>query len=193
MGKKPVKLEAPLGETNVLLHCCCAPCSGGIILTLKESGIKPTVLFYNPNIHPQEEYALRKSTLLKFLTKEEIDFIDADYTPDDWFARTKGLEEEPQRGRRCDQCFLMRLEYAARLARDQGFKIFTSSFGISRWKDMDQVNRAGHAAANQYGVIYWDFNWRKNNGSLFASQVAKNEGFYIQRYCGCRYSLNHSR
>jgi len=161
-------------------------------MTLKASGIAPTVLFYNPNIHPKEEYELRKSTLLKFLTKQEIAFIDADYTPEDWHFRTKGLEHEPQRGKRCEQCFLLRLEYAARLARDRGFKVLTSSFGISRWKDMEQVNRAGHSAANKQGIIYWDHNWRKNSGSLLSSEISKKESFYLQQYCGCDISLNQA-
>ena len=91
----------PLDETKLLLHCCCAPCSGGIIESLLESGIELTVLFYNPNIHPEEEYERRKGEIVRFIGKKDIPFVDSDYDPDIWFKRIKGLEAEPERGRRC--------------------------------------------------------------------------------------------
>lgn len=192
--KKTHKLPLPeslLLNPSILLHCCCAPCSGGIITTLIRSGITPTVLFYNPNIHPEEEYRKRKHVLTDFLKKIKIPFVDADYDPDTWFNATTGMEEEPQRGKRCSTCFQIRLEYSAKFAKDNGFKIFTSSFGISRWKDMDQVNQAGRTAGEKYGVLYWDYNWRKNRGQELMREVTLQEAFYQQNYCGCRYSLNN--
>lgn len=188
MNNQNLKIETPNGGNNVLLHCCCAPCSGGIIKTLKNSGIIPTVLFYNPNIQPKEEYELRKRTLLAFLSKETIPFIDADYDPEAWISKTKGMEGDPQRGERCSTCFSMRLEYCAKLAKEKGFTVITSTFGISRWKDIDQVNTIGKEITQKYGIIYWDFNWRKNGGQNLMLEISRQEQFYQQTYCGCKYS-----
>ncbi|MFP4472736.1 MAG: epoxyqueuosine reductase QueH [Candidatus Omnitrophota bacterium] len=184
-----ISLQPDQAPKHLLLHCCCAPCSGGIIKTLSDAGIEITVLFYNPNIHPQEEYELRKDHLTRYLNRLHIHFVDSDYNSEAWFKQTAGLENEPQRGRRCRICFEHRLNYSAEYAREHGFPVFTSSFGISRWKDMDQVNSAGKKAAEQHGVYYWDHNWRKKGGSQLMSEIARQENFYRQKYCGCRYSM----
>ncbi|MBN1870689.1 MAG: epoxyqueuosine reductase QueH [Candidatus Omnitrophica bacterium] len=182
-------LSLPNTERKVLLHCCCAPCSGGIIETLLKADIAPTILFYNPNIHPQEEYEKRKEELIRFAVKKNVPFADSDYDLDTWFERVKGLEDEPERGARCSVCFDMRLERSALFAHENGFAVFTSNLGISRFKDMDQVNAAGlHAASRYPGLIYWTYNWRSGNGMTLMRQVAKNENFYRQKYCGCVYS-----
>ncbi|MEW5894780.1 MAG: epoxyqueuosine reductase QueH [Candidatus Omnitrophota bacterium] len=186
--KQSPKIEAPNREERILFHCCCAPCSGGIITLLEESGIRPTVLFFNPNIQPEAEYNLRKQTLTKFLTRKNIPFIDSDYDPQPWFDLMQGMENEPQRGKRCFECFKMRLEYSARLAKERGFNVLSSSFGISRWKDMDQVNSAGNEAAREHGIIYWDYNWRRKGGQDLMRRVTREQNFYQQTYCGCKYS-----
>ena len=117
-------------------------------------------------------------------------FIDADYDPDNWFARAKGLEEEPERGVRCTMCFDMRFARTALYAHEHGFKVMTSSLGISRWKNMAQINDCGQRAAEPYeGLSYWDFNWRKAGGAERMIQISKREEFYQQEYCGCIYSL----
>ena len=184
------ELIPPNREKRVLLHCCCAPCSGDIIETLVAHGIDLTVFFYNPNIHPKEEYEIRKEEIIRFCRKINIPFIDADYDPDNWLKRVKGLEEEPERGRRCSVCFDMRLEQSALFAAENSFKVFTSSFGISRWKDLDQVNTSGSRAAGRYpNLIYWAYNWRKQGGSTRMVEIAKREQFYQQKYCGCIYSM----
>jgi len=181
-------LTPPGHHNHILLHCCCAPCSGGIITAIQDAGLCQTVLFYNPNIHPEEEYLKRKQTITQFLEKNRIAFIDSDYDPAPWYQATTGLETEPQRGRRCEACFFMRLNYAAALAGKMGIQILTSSFGMSRWKDLEQVNRAGHQAAADHGIVYWDHNWRKKGGQDLASQVIRREAFYRQTYCGCEFS-----
>ena len=187
--EKENNLVLPNGEKKVLLHCCCAPCSGGIIESLLESSIDLTILFYNPNIHPEKEYEIRKAEIVRFAKKMNIPFIDSDYDQDVWFKRVEGLELEPERGRRCSVCFDMRLERAALFAMEHGFKIFTSNLGISRWKDRHQVNESGMCAASRYpDLVYWTYNWREQNGSARMYQVAKREGFYRQKYCGCIYS-----
>ena len=153
-------------------------------------GINYTIFFYNPNIHSRKEYEIRKNENIRFAQKMNVPFIDADYDTSDWFARVKGLEFEPERGARCSVCFDMRLERTALYAHEHDFKVIVSSLGISRWKDMDQVNACGTRAAGHYeGMVYWTYNWRKNGGSARMYEIAKREGFYQQEYCGCVYSL----
>lgn len=184
------RLELPEGKSKLLLHSCCAPCSGEVMEALVYSDIDFTIFFYNPNIHPIQEYEIRKEENKRFAVKHNISFIDADYNKDDWFTRTTGMENEPERGKRCTECFDMRFEVTAHYAREHGFPVFTSSLGISRWKDMNQINGCGmRAAEKNAGVTYWTFNWRKNGGAERMYKIAKEENFYQQEYCGCVYSL----
>ncbi len=184
------QLILPDGALKLLLHTCCAPCSGEVMEALMESGIDFTLFFYNPNIHPIQEYELRKQENVVFAAKHNIPMIDADYDKDQWFQRVKGLEWEPERGRRCSACFDMRFERTALYAHEHGFSVFTSSLGISRWKDMNQINDSGIRAASRYeGMTYWTYNWRKQGGAARMYEIAKREEFYKQEYCGCVYSL----
>ena len=186
-------LETPNGEEKVLLHSCCAPCSGDLMQRMVDSDIDYTVFFYNPNIHPLKEYIIRKDENKRFADKNNIEFIDADYDVQDWFKRAKGMEFEPERGIRCTMCFDMRFIRTALHASENGFKLFTSSLGISRWKNMDQINDCGLRAAKHYdGVEYWTFNWRKSGGGGRMYEIAKEQEFYKQEYCGCIYSLRDS-
>lgn len=185
-----VKLPVPEGEGRVLLHSCCAPCSGEVMEAMAASGLDILIYFYNPNIHPRREYDLRKDENIAFAKKMNIPFIDADYDADNWFVRVKGLENEPERGIRCTKCFDMRFERTALYAHEHGYKLFTSCLGISRWKNMDQINECGHRAASRYpDVQYWDYNWRKGGGGARMIEISKREEFYQQEYCGCIYSL----
>ncbi len=184
------KLETPNGESSLLLHSCCAPCAGEIMEAVAASEIKTTVYFYNPNIHPIQEYELRKEENKRYCQKLGFDFIDADYDKDNWFKRIKGLENEPERGERCTKCFDMRFERSALYAHENNFFLFATTLGISRWKDLDQVNNSGLRAADRYsGLNFWDFNWRKAGGSPRMIEISKREEFYQQEYCGCVYSL----
>ena len=184
------RLVPPNAEWRVLLHSCCAPCSCSIMEMMAASGIDFTVFFYNPNIHARGEYEIRKNENKHFAKTQGIPFIDADYNRENWFDRVKGLEWEPERGRRCTVCFDMRFERTALYAYEHGFKVFTSSLGISRWKDMVQVNESGMRAASRYpGLIYWTYNWRKEGGSQRMYEIGRQEQFYQQEYCGCAYSL----
>jgi len=180
----------PGGHSKVLLHSCCAPCSGEVMEAMLASGIDYTIFFYNPNIHPQKEYELRKSENIRFAEKFGVPFVDADYDVDNWFARAKGMENEPERGARCTICFDMRFERTALYAHEQGFSVITSCLGISRWKNMEQINACGVRAASRYpGMIYWTLNWRKKGGAQRMVEISKREQFYMQEYCGCVYSL----
>jgi predicted adenine nucleotide alpha hydrolase (AANH) superfamily ATPase len=186
---RPV-LNMPKENSNLLLHSCCAPCAGEIMEALAASKIKTTVYFYNPNIHPTEEYEIRKDENKRFCDKLGFECIDGDYDKDNWFERIKGLEDEPERGKRCTQCFDMRFERSALFAKENGFGVYATTLGISRWKDMEQINTSGLRAAKRYeDVSYWDFNWRKQGGSSRMIEISKREEFYQQEYCGCVYSL----
>ncbi|MBI3314479.1 MAG: epoxyqueuosine reductase QueH [Candidatus Omnitrophica bacterium] len=180
----------PGGERKVLLHSCCAPCSGSVIEKIHEAGIALTVFFYNPNIHPRREYEIRKAENVRYAEKMGIPFVDADYDTENWFALTQGHEDDPERGERCSMCFEMRFVRTAKYAAEHGFQVITSCLGISRWKDFDQVTRAGEKAASLFpGVRYWGFNWRKKGGSNRMTEIAREENFYQQQYCGCVHSL----
>lgn len=184
------KLEAPGGASEVLLHSCCAPCEGEVLETMLESGIKPTVFFYNPNIHPKKEYELRKEEDKRFCEKLGLVHHDGDYDVRNWFERVRGMEWEPERGIRCTSCFDMRFERTALFAKEHGFRVFTSCLGISRWKNMAQINGCGERAAARYDeMTYWTYNWRKCGGAQRMLEVSKRENFYQQEYCGCVYSL----
>lgn len=184
------KLILPNGASALLLHSCCAPCSGEVMEALLASEIEFSIFFYNPNIHPQQEYLIRKQENVSFAQQHGIPFIDADYDKDNWFIRVKGLEMEPERGLRCTACFDMRFERTALYAHEHGFPVICSSLGISRWKDMEQINASGLRAASRYpNIEYWTYNWRKNGGAARMYEIAKREGFYQQEYCGCVYSL----
>ena len=183
-------LVPPNNEKKLLLHTCCAPCCGELIQALIASKIELTLFFYNPNIHPLKEYELRKLENIKYSEKHNIRFIDADYDTDNWFSRIKGLENEPERGERCTKCFDMRFERTALYAKENGFNLFSSSLGISRWKDLNQINESGTRAAKRYKSLdYWTYNWRKRGGAERMYKIAKEESFYKQEYCGCVYSL----
>lgn len=185
-----IELELPSGESKVLLHSCCAPCSGEVMEAMMKVGIKLTIFFYNPNIHPKKEYEIRKQENIKYATRLNIPFVDADYNVQEWFQKAKGLENEPERGKRCSMCFDDRFIKTAAYAVQNGFKVFTSSLGISRWKNMEQINESGKYAASLYeGVSYWTYNWRKAGGGARMYDIAKRENFYKQEYCGCIYSL----
>lgn len=187
------KIIPPHGVKKLLLHSCCAPCAGEMMEAMIESGIQLTVFFYNPNIHPKQEYLIRKEENIRYCRQLEIPFVDADYDVGRWFARAKSMEWEPERGRRCTMCFDMRFERTARYAREHHFSLWATSLGISRWKDMEQINKSGRRASRAYpGVEFWDFNWRKDGGAARMYEIAKREGFYQQQYCGCIYSLRDS-
>ena len=187
--ERPV-LDTPNGADKILLHSCCAPCAAEVMDALAASDIQTTIFFYNPNIHPRDEYEIRKQENIRYAEKLGMDFIDGDYNVRDWFDRTKGMEWEPERGVRCTACFDMRFEVTADVAAAQGYNLISSTLGISRWKNMDQINGSGdRAAARHDGMKYWTFNWRKQGGSQRMIEISKNEEFYQQEYCGCVYSM----
>lgn len=174
----------------LLLHACCAPCAGGVLESLLEAAVAVTVWFDNSNIHPPSEYERRLDEMRRFAGRLGVPLLCADYQPGTWLAAMKGLEDIPERGERCKLCFRWRLESSAGLAARLGLSAFATTLGISRWKNLAQVNAAGQAAAAvQPGVFFLPVNWRKGGGTQRMVEMARREGFYQQEYCGCRFSL----
>eukprot|EP00873_Tetraselmis_striata_P025901 jgi/Tetstr1/446165/TSEL_003566.t1 len=185
--------KPPNGAQKVLLHSCCAPCSGAMVHEMRKGGLDITIFFYNPNIHPRKEYELRKAENVRYAKKLGIPFVDADYDADNWFERAKGLEHSPERGARCTMCFDMRMDRTALHAAEHGFPIFTTTNATSRWKDINQVNASGIQAAQKYeGVDYWVYNWQTQQMTDLKYRINAQEEFYKQEYCGCAFSLRDS-
>lgn len=185
--KLPLPLEGDGGR--LLLHACCAPCSSAIVEWMLQHDLRPTIFYYNPNIFPRGEYEIRKHESKRHAESLGIEWIDGDYDHELWQQCVCGLENEPERGRRCEQCFLMRMKAAAEKAKSIGIKYFTTTLASSRWKNLEQINRAGHDAEKLVGgVVFWDQNWRKGGLYERRNQLLKEFNFYNQQYCGCEFS-----
>ena len=182
-------LQTPDGETTVLLHTCCAPCSSAIIEALMQNGITPVIYYCNPNIYPREEYEIRKNECTRYAESLGLEIIDADYDHENWLEAVRGLEDQPERGGRCLKCFKLRLLRTARYAKERGIKVITTTLASSRWKSLDQINEAGRWACLDKDVIWWDQNWRKGGLQERRLQIIREYDFYNQLYCGCEFSM----
>lgn len=171
---------------KMLLLSCCAPCSIGVIQTLAQSKKQFAVVFFNPNIRPLSEYIKRRDENKRICDLYHVPFIELEYDTCAWDNATQGLMNEPERGKRCDKCFELRLMRVAQYAKQNGYTSFSSVLGISRYKDFDQVNRAAQTAANTYNIPYDLTNWRKNGGEQLRATLTKELNLYNQRYCGCK-------
>ena len=192
MAKKKFEVEVPGGETRVLLHTCCAPCSSAIVECMMKHGIRPTIFYCNPNIYPLEEYLKRKNECTRYAESLGLEIVDADYDHDGWLGYVKGLEDEPERGGRCLKFFRMRLLKTAQYARDKGYKVITTTLASPRWKSLEQIEAAGlDACADIPEVTYWTRNWRKGGLSERRLAIIKEMNFYNQTYCGCEFSLRN--
>ena len=195
MKRRENKIQAPMGETTVLLHTCCAPCSSAIIEAMMKNGITPVIYYCNPNIYPHQEYEIRKNECTRYAQSLGLEIIDADYDHENWLEAVKGMEDEPERGGRCLKCFKLRLLRTASYAAERGIKVITTTLASSRWKSLDQINEAGTWAVGQTetspenSVIWWDQNWRKNGLQERRLQIIKEYDFYNQLYCGCEFSM----
>ena len=196
MKKKDNSIQAPMGETKVLLHTCCAPCSSAIIEALMNNGITPVIYYCNPNIFPQEEYEIRKNECTRYAQSLGLEIVDADYDHENWLEAVRGLEGEPERGGRCLKCFKLRHLRTAGYARQRGMKVITTTLASSRWKSLDQINEAGIWTCDTVSsgnpddtVLWWDQNWRKGGLQERRLQIIKEYDFYNQLYCGCEFSM----
>ncbi len=186
---------------ELLLHACCAPCSSAIVEWLLQHEVRPTIFYYNPNIFPFEEYEIRKEESKRHAESLGIKWIDGDYDHEGWLQDVCGLENEPERGRRCEQCFLLRLTKTAQKAQELDIPYFATTLASSRWKNLEQINRAGLLAqqavrsesnllplTSHFSPLFWPQNWRKGGLQDRRNQLLKEYQFYNQQYCGCEFS-----
>ena len=204
---KQSAIIVPEGCTRVLLHACCAPCSSAIVEWLLAHKIEPVIYYYNPNIWPYEEYEIRKNESKRHAESLGITWYDDDRLQvtgygeahEAWRCAVQGLENEPERGKRCEACFYHRLLATARKAQELGIPFFATTLASSRWKNLEQVNAAGLKAQEavnrtpngspaQEPLLFWAQNWRKDGLQDRRNALLKEYQFYNQLYCGCEFS-----
>ena len=173
---------------NILVHCCCAPCAG-FVLELLASEYKCSVLFYNPNIEPQEEYEKRLLAMKNLLKRNSllarVEMKECFYNNEDFTECVSSRSKEPEGGSRCSICFQLRLKQTARLAFECGFDYFTTTLSVSPHKNARLINEAGIKAAKEYGVNYLCADFKKNGGFQKSVAISKMYNLYRQNYCGC--------
>lgn len=178
---------------KILLLSCCAPCACAVIKKLHDDGADFAVAFYNPNIHPEAEYLKRRDEQKKLCEQWHIPFVELEYNPEFWFQQTLLYKDEPERGRRCDVCFELRLKRVMEYAKENGYEAVASVLGVSRWKNLAQVNAAAHRASAQVGVPYVEIEGRKHGMQEARLSLIKELQLYNQDYCGCVYSEKQAR
>lgn len=176
---------------SLLLHSCCAPCSSYVLEYLSQY-FNITVLYYNPNISPKEEYVYRlneEKRLIKEMTfKNPVKILDCDYNVDEFFAVAKGFEKEPEGGKRCEKCFDLRLDFTAKTAKENGFDYFATTLTISPLKNANLINEIGEILAEKYSVKYLCSDFKKKEGYKRSITLSKEYNLYRQNYCGCIFS-----
>ena len=180
----------PEGLSEVLLHACCAPCSSAIVEWMLSHDIRPVIFYFNPNIYPEAEYLIRKAESKRHAQQLGLQWIDDDYDHKLWLQEVCGLEDVPERGARCLQCFRYRMHATALKAQQLGIRHFTTTLASSRWKSQQQIDDAGHYAESIVpDTTYWAQNWRKGGLYERRNQLLKEFNFYNQQYCGCEFSI----
>lgn len=178
-------------KQKFLLHTCCAPCSIVIIDELKDQ-FDLVVLFYNPNIFPEEEYLKRKAEVVKICDEWKIFMIDMDGDADEWHKKVAvGFENEGEGGERCIMCFKFRLAKAAEYAAKNGFRYFGSSLTSGRNKKAEVINPIGREYAKLNKINFFDADWKKDGRQEKGRKMAEDRKIYRQNYCGCKYSLRN--
>ncbi len=176
---------------KLLIHSCCAPCSSYVLEYLNPY-FKITVLYYNPNISPVEEYEKRRAEQIRLINegdwKNPIEIMDCDYEGDKYTAAVKGLENEPEGGARCRVCFGLRLDEAARLARANDFDYFVTTLSISPLKNARLLNEIGNKLGEKYGIKYLPSDFKKREGYKRSIELSRRYNLYRQNFCGCKYS-----
>ncbi len=177
---------------RLLLHSCCAPCSSYVLEYLSRY-FYITVLYYNPNIFPPSEYALRvreQESLISWMDfVYPVAFLEGSYRPETFYEAVKGLEGEPEGGKRCEKCYELRLLEAAKEAKAGDYDYFTTTLTISPLKSADKLNEIGRRLGTEYGVAYLPSDFKKRDGYKRSTQLSKEYGLYRQDYCGCVYSV----
>lgn len=178
---------------HILLHACCAPCSSAVLERLAEYA-EITLFFCNPNILPKEEYDYRLEELKRLLREmplpREIALLEGEYCPERFLSFASALAEEPERGVRCQQCIQLRLEEAAKAAKQVGADYFTTTLTISPHKDAQFINTCGFAAAERTGTMWLPSDFKKKEGYKRSIVLSAQYGLYRQNFCGCPFSMN---
>ena len=178
-------------EKTLLLHACCAPCSSAVLERLGNI-FKITILYYNPNITDKEEYDKRLEEIHKFIekfkTKYKINIIDGRYDKNEFLEMAKGLENEPEKGKRCYKCYNLRLEETAKIAKEKNFDYFTTTLSLSPYKNSNWINEIGESLKDKYQVKYLYSDFKKKNGYKRSIELSKEYNLSRQNYCGCIYS-----
>ena len=179
------------GTPTLLLHSCCAPCSSYVLNYLSDY-FKITVLYYNPNISPIEEYEKRKQEQIRLINempfKNEVSILDCDYDNDKFEALARGLEEEKEGGPRCFKCYNLRLEKTALLAKENNFDYFGTTLTVSPYKNSQKLNEIGATLEEKYNIPYLYSDFKKKEGYKKSIEFSKEYNLYRQNYCGCKYS-----
>lgn len=177
---------------RLLLHSCCAPCSSSVLEYLTQF-FDITLLWYNPNIFPQAEFEKRFETLISLIEQmglaDEVNILAEPWKSQDYYRRIKGLEDEPEGGGRCAECFRLRLLETARLAKHYGYDYFCSTLSLSRHKDAVLINSIGEELARAVGVSWLPSDFKKRDGENRSIELSEQYGLYRQLYCGCEFSL----
>lgn len=176
---------------TLLLHACCAPCSSYCLEYLSQY-FSITVLFYNPNISPETEYNKRVDEIRRLIdelpVKNKVSLIEGRYLPSEFYNSVKGLEDEPEGGKRCHVCYELRLREAAITAKELGFDYFTTTLSISPLKDAEKLNEIGKRLSDEYGVAYLYSDFKKKNGYKRSIELSREYKLYRQNFCGCVFS-----
>ena len=176
-------------KKKILLHACCGICSSYPISLLKDMGYCVVVYFYNPNIYPDTEYQKRLEAEKKLCNHFDCQLIIGDYETEVYYDFVKGLENEPEKGKRCEKCFELRLVKSAQKAKELGIEEFTTSIVISPHKDFEKISQIGKQIAQKYNLNYLPINFRKQDGFLKTNQISKSLNLYRQNYCGCKFAM----
>ena len=189
-----IKKEQEQGHVpRLFLHACCAPCSSYVLEYLSQY-FEITVFFYNPNIAPVEEYSHRVAEIRRLIGEMEfvhpVTLMEGRYDPKEFYEMAKGLEDVPEGGERCFRCYRLRMEEAAKLAKEGGYDYFTTTLSISPLINAQKLNEIGERLAGEYGVAYLVSDFKKRNGYKRSTELSKIYGLYRQDYCGCIYSKN---
>lgn len=175
------------GKKTILMHSCCGPCSTACIERLKNY-FDITVLYYNPNIEPINEYNKRKETQKSVLEKLNIKYMDCDYDNETYRLLTKELKDEPEGGKRCTVCFSLRLKETAKRAKENNFDYFTTTLTVSPHKNSELINKLGIEIGEKVGVKFLVADFKKREGYKRSIELSKEFNLYRQDYCGCLYS-----
>ena len=178
------------GKKRLLLHACCAPCSSSVLERVTPC-FDVTLFFYNPNITDEKEYYKRLDELKRFVLLvygDSVNIVDGGFAPDAFYSKVKGLESEPERGKRCTVCYLERLEKTAYTSINGKFDYFCTTLTLSPHKDADRINAIGFSLQEKTGAQYLPSDFKKQNGYVRSIELSKEYGLYRQNYCGCEYS-----